>query len=401
MSSHVCSSNLKAKKIIGSTQEVQGSEPKPFYDCIDWALIRVTVENGFESNTLCRIQGPECRHITLKEEELPVLREKKSRTVMKKGARTGWTDGLLNATKRTTCWEGGYREDFEVVSFMDDLDGKNRASVRPFADRGDSGSMVCDEDGRVIGLLWGGRADLQITAVQPFRNVKRQIKKYLGMDVRLIKSDVPSWHECYNGDSGVGEIAIPSELARAVVPESTPVGIAGEITPLDHCESIPGVDVPIFPPTFEDALKESLVPDLGATKASESACEPQFIQSLGLSYDAIINPSQESLSIDAIPELTPSNNTPRSSPDPAKTVFTPTSLTSFNSSQSSIKQVGNFLPKGSSVLERSPSKKPLQEILLDPGKATDEQLYSKRTLSISGQGYEHGKHSRKRTKVGI
>lgn len=95
----------------------------------------------------------------------------KNYIVWKCGRTSHLTYGIASEIKSDYRWDDGVTES-EEWAIKDPKGGF-------FSKGGDSGSLVYDSDGRVSGLLWGGRYDAFMTFATPIEAVMSDIKEVL------------------------------------------------------------------------------------------------------------------------------------------------------------------------------------------------------------------------------
>lgn len=109
-------------------------------------------------------------------------------TVMKRGAATGVTFGVASPVKslvRTHNLPGQSDHNDRLDTLAIPIYG--RKDTR-FASEGDSGSAIVDEKGRVVAILWGGRAEpygLDICYAQPIDFILDQMRIRYGLVATL------------------------------------------------------------------------------------------------------------------------------------------------------------------------------------------------------------------------
>ena len=99
---------------------------------------------------------------------------------VKNGRTTGTTFGRVNGLESITRHYSDHGLEVKALEFIvcgydAKTDGDNQ-----FSDNGDSGSVVVGRDGRVIGLLTGGRGPIASTDksyITPFYQFKKEIEK--------------------------------------------------------------------------------------------------------------------------------------------------------------------------------------------------------------------------------
>jgi hypothetical protein len=97
--------------------------------------------------------------------------------VMKNGRSTGVTNGIVNGLKHVNLGEDENKlPNVWVLAVVGEGEGR-------FSEKGDSGSIVVNESGEMVGLLHSGHLFLDISYLTPYDVPAENIKKVTGIEV--------------------------------------------------------------------------------------------------------------------------------------------------------------------------------------------------------------------------